>query len=318
MAKKLINIVDGIEVFRSAKQIEKEATSLERLFGYWKEMLLNRVIRLFEWEGLPFPQHELELNTMLLGIGAVVYDKEAGMVTRFCHPYGVTRYPDVYTNVNYAMPDKNGKSISGDAVIGDNAVVLYNTSLSMPMSPFLERYASLLTHGDLSYKAMLIARRAQETLAASNSATVESINSYYDSKYRGNPQGILDKSMADIQGGMQNLSGSVSTPDFMNVLESQNEVLRSFYRDIGIRWTKEKRGNMIVEEVDSDGQMLLFNISDMLKCREKFCEEYNKVFKGRAKDISVKISSELEPLVNTPQEREVSGNDTGTIRDTGE
>lgn len=307
---KLTDLVDGLVMYNGAACEEKTATSLESLYSYWKETLLNRVIRLFEWNGLPFEQHELEINTILLGNGFVAYDKEAGLVTRNGNVYGVTRYSDVYTNALYSMPSEKGKgTISGDVKLGVDAVMLKNTSLQMGMMKFLMRYASLLAHGDLTYKSLLINRRTQETLASADSSTTAAINDYYNARYKGQPQAILDKSLVEIQNGTTNLAGTIGNPDFMNILDAQNEIMRAFYRDIGIRWTKQKRGNMIEEEVDSDGQMLLFNISDMLHCREQFCKEYNKVFNGRANPISVKIASELQTLVNSEEVKEDEKNE---------
>lgn len=295
---------------------EKSATTLVQLFEYWREMLINRIVRIFEWNGLPFEQHELELTVIMGGLGFVAHhnDKTGIIAGVGGSVYGVTRYPDVYAEVTYALPGENGKSISGTRKLGKDAVMLRNTSLSMGMSNFIDRYASLLAHGDLSYKAALISGRLQDVLTAGDSSSVESIKQYYDGKYNGEPKAILDKTLMEIQGGITNVGRGNSMPDYMNILDAQNEVLRAFYRDLGIRWTRQKRGNMTEDEVDSDGQMLLFNISDMLHQREKFCQEYNRIFAGRADKISVKISSELENLVDTESvekdEREEVVNDS--------
>lgn len=309
--------LNGIDIYSKAD--EKNATSLETLYCYWKEQLLNRIIRIFEWTGLPFEQHEMEKYCMLNGKTYVAFhDKDKGFVTGAGAVYGVTRYDDVFTDVQYAFPDEGGTSISGNRRIGEDAVVLYNTSLSMPMRDFLCRYASLLAHGDLSYKSLLISRRSQEVLVASDASTASSINDFFASKYKGQPQAILDTTMRDIQGGVANLSNSTPNIDYMSILDAQMEMLRAFYRDLGIRWTRQKRGNMTEDEVDSDGQMLLFNIRDMLHCRERFCEEYNRVFSGRAEPISVKVSSELEDLVRGGGEGEENLSDGVSETEGGE
>ena len=50
---------------------------------------------------------------------------------------------------------------------------------------------------------------------------------------------------------------------------------------------------MIESEVDSNNQLLLFNISDMLAERKKACEEINKLFDT---SITVELSDEFKEL----------------------
>ena len=50
---------------------------------------------------------------------------------------------------------------------------------------------------------------------------------------------------------------------------------------------------MIESEVDSNNQLLLFNISDMLAERKKACEEINKLF---GINITVELSEEFKEL----------------------
>ena len=50
---------------------------------------------------------------------------------------------------------------------------------------------------------------------------------------------------------------------------------------------------MIESEVDSNNQLLLFNISDMLGERKKACDEINKLF---GTSITVELSDEFKEL----------------------
>ena len=81
----------------------------------------------------------------------------------------------------------------------------------------------------------------------------------------------------------------------MDCIDARNELLRMFYNDIGVRFTKDKKERMIESEVSSDNQMLLFNISDMLHQREKASAEINKLFNL---NTSVTLSKEFKLLSN--------------------
>lgn len=298
--EKLKNIVYSKEV---------NATSLEKLYSMWVNFFFDRIMRIFEWTNLPFPQREIEGSAIMNGITFMAYhDKDKGFVTRNGSVYGVTRYSDMYTTVIYAMPDRLGKtSISGRREIGRDAVVLYNTSNGMSLMPFVERYASLATHIDLTLKSQLINGRYTDILISADSSTQESIKKFYEEKYKGSPSAILDKSLifADGQGTInlaKNQSGQESS---LQLIHSHNELLRSFYRDIGLRVAKEKSAEMTSSEVDANDNMLLFNINDMLRQRQRFCEDCNRIFKGRTyydeyemidktyQPISVKLNEEF-------------------------
>lgn len=277
---------------------EVQATSLERLFSMWSNFFFDRILRIFEYSGLPFPPRELEGSAISNGITFMAYHADDdSFITRNGSIYGVTRYPDVFTKVIYAMPDKDGRSIHGTATIGTNAVVLYNTSNGMSLLPFIERYASLATHIDLTLKATLVNSRYTDILLSADSGTKESLDEYYKSKYNGNPAAIVDESLLlDIDGrGTINLAQSrVGGESSLELIHSHNELLRSFYRDIGLRVAKEKSAEMTSSEVEANDNMLLFNIMDMLRQRQQFCEECNKVFGNKLKQpLSVRLNPEF-------------------------
>ena len=66
---------------------------------------------------------------------------------------------------------------------------------------------------------------------------------------------------------------------------------------------------MVVDEVNVNSQMLLFNVSDMLECRQKAVEEINALY---GTNITVDLSDEykfIKDIKNddTPEERMKEG-----------
>lgn len=284
--------------FDSAYKNEKKSTTLNSLFRMWLNFFYTKILTIFRYDGLPFPQRELESIALINGLNYVAFhDKNVGVVTGSGNVYGVTRYPDVFTNVAYAMPDENGQQISGDRIIGQDACVLYNTSSMMGLYTFLARYASLMTHADLTLKCILINMRDMDTFLTTDSSSKESIELFYKKKYMGEPSAIMDESLLMAEGDTTiNLSKGNYNYGARDVVDVQLEILRAFYRDIGVRWIKDKRANINSEEVDSDEQLLLFNVSDMLQCRKDFCTEYNRIIAPKIgnKKISVTLSPEFQ------------------------
>lgn len=276
------------------EDVEVKATSLSSLFKFWFDFFYEKIIRIFEYESLPFPFQELEGTAMLNGKNFMAYDKNYGFVTRNGSIYGVTPYPDVFTHVIYSMPNVGGNNtISGKKRIGVDAAVLYNTATSLSFVPFLNRYASLATHFDLTLKSLLIDVRYPDAFTTSDGDSRDSINEYFNLKYEGKAGVILDETLFTATTGTINLNANKHpSSDVRTIMDAQNELLRNFYRDIGLRWIKDKRANVISDEVDGNNAVLLFNISDMLYQRQKFVNECNAIFKDYlSTPITVRLNS---------------------------
>ena len=158
------------------------------------------------------------------------------------------------------------------------------------LSGLIRRTASQLAHADITLRAALVNYRANEVLSADDDSTAESINAYYSSLYEGNLKAIVDSGLIN---GVKNLSSSKSYADLLKLTDVKNEIMRSFFAEIGIRQKSDKRERLVTEEVESDSMMLLFNIHDMLEQRQKACKEINKIF---GLNMSVELSEEWDYL----------------------
>lgn len=266
--------------------------TLEMLLGMYFSRCLNRVARLFTYTGLPFPQHELEYRAIISGYAGVVRDKKRGIMTAWGGMSGVTQYTDIFTRFTYAAPTASG----GQKIIGTDAVILRNTSMMDSLYTWLLRYADLYAHGDISLRMALINSRYQDILKTTDSSKSETIKDWYKGLYNGELLAIIDdmplSEFTDGEGSIKTLNlTKTGQVDFTRYTELENELTRSFYRELGIRWNKDKKANLVSGEVEQDNMLLEFNICDMLKTREEFCEEYNRVFGG---NVSVKLTVPLE------------------------
>ena len=79
--------------------------------------------------------------------------------------------------------------------------------------------------------------------------------------------------------------------DLIDIMETREKLIKSFYSDIGVRSAFEKRNNTVQAEVEADTSLLLLNLADMLRCREKACEEVNKLF---GTNWSVHVAKEID------------------------
>lgn len=270
-----------------AKKEEVEITKIEKSFAYWREMLFEKCVRMFEWKGLPFPQKEIEIRLILQGFCGVVKDSRKGIMCASGSMSGVTQYWDEFLNFTYAAPTAKG----GTLPINELAVIVDNTTLRNPLTPLIDRYASLIAHSEVSLKVALVNLRETNAFSASDQSVAASIKTYHAKMYEGDMDVIVDTSLID---GIKNVNDtSRSSFGVMDCIDARNELLRAFYNEIGVRYTRDKKERMIESEVSNDTQMLLLNINDMLARRKEAAEKMNSVLKM---SVSVDLSPEFKMI----------------------
>lgn len=271
---------------------EKKATSLNTLYMNWRRHLIEKVIRIYEWTGLPFPQKEIEMILMLIGFGVFTYDNlYKGYVCAPCSLSGVTPFPDIFTTATFSAPGCRG----GNLKIGSSCLVFENNSLRLPVIDVIEKYASLLSHAEITLKTMFIGSREFNTYTAPDDTQAKNINEWYTRLYNGELKAITTPQLTSLLAGdkaVVNVANQYKSVDFINMIDAINAILRRFYQEFGVRCVRDKKANMIAEEVEDNTQMLLFNISDMTKYRKSFAEQVNELYPDLS--ISVKLSPEFD------------------------
>ena len=250
-------------------------------------------MRLFTWNGLPFPQRELEFNLMARG-SVGIFDVN-GLFASQCGLTGVTEYPDKFIYAIYANPKKG----NGMKKINKECVVIYNDDLMTSLIPFVNRYANLLAHTDLSLQIALINSRSMGALVAPNSVVAESIKEWYNALKKGKMLAILDnesmETLASAKGTRNVMDSYPSTNTIADFYTAQQNILKSFYNDLGVKYTTEKKERLIADEVNSDCDMLLINVNAMLENRKKACEDMKKIF---GIDVTVDLTINMEGVNN--------------------
>ena len=280
-----------LENYGFNKKFEKNEFKLDASIKYWCNMLFEKIVRVFVWDGLPadIPQREIESRLILNGFCGMVKDGVKGVMVATGGMSGTTQYADIFTKFTYSAPTAQG----GTKTIGKDCVIINNSALRNPLYPLVYRYAFLLSHADISLKCALVNARYTDLFSTDDQQTAESVRAVRNKIYDGDYDCIVDSS---IIGALQNMANTDNTSNTLKqIMEIRTDLLRGFYNDIGIKFVKDKKERMITDEVSDDNQMLLFNINDMLHQREKACEEINTVF---GLQVSVKLSDEFNIIKN--------------------
>ena len=263
-------------------------------FMYWRNKLFERLMRLFIYDGLgdEIEAKEIEERLYMLGhCGVTEYENK--LTAFFGSYYGPTVYQDEFTHYTVHSP-----VFSDTYKINDDIIVIENNSLKNPTLDHVTHYAQLLAHAEVTLiKQLVEARDSGGVPIAQTEKVKQSILNYQKSMYEGKINVISD--LAGI--GVDYLGADRHTSvDINNIWDVRTKLIKSFYADIGVRASFDKKSNTVVDEITSDTSMLLYNISDMLESRKKGLEKINKKW-GR--NWSVRISDEIDyNTENQPEE----------------
>ena len=123
-------------------------------YRYWVNTLLEYPMRLFTYKNLPetIPAHVVDIMKYIRGYAAIV---QLGSGDWICASEtslnGVTDYYDIFKKVTFSTPLH-----FGSRTIGKTAFIIRNTSLMQPLMPKIERYATLLSHAEISLVCELV------------------------------------------------------------------------------------------------------------------------------------------------------------------
>lgn len=274
--------IKNIKTYRSGKP------QFANSFRYWRNQLFNQVNKLFTWEGLPFPQKEIETRLALYGFCGVLKGTN-GMLASDINMYGLTDYYDEFTQLNYVTPLQNGtRTIHKDAVVVDNNT-LRNATINI-----IDRYAMLLAHTEITFINALVNGRANKTSIATSNKQAESIRQYQNKLYNGSSDVIVDSSFVGIE-----IKDNDNTylKDIKSIYDVRQNILYSFYEDLGIKKNQQKRERLVSDEIEADNSLLKLNIKDMFEARKKAVDEINKIF-GTSWRVKCNVDYDSDGIVD--------------------
>ena len=269
---------------RKITKLAKDSCTYNVKYAYWRDSLFERVMKLFVWENTgDLKPKEIEQRLILNGhCGIANYQ---GELTAFYGSfYGVTKYMDEWTNYIVRCP-----IYTAEKKIGTDVVVIDNNSLRNPTFELVHHYATMLAHTEVSLINCLINTRDSGGVPiASTEKQKASIKEYQNQIFNGKYGVVTDVGNLGIT-----YAGSdrKTQQDLIDIMETREKLIKSFYSDIGVRSAFEKRNNTVQAEVEADTSLLLLNLADMLRCREKACKEVNKLF---GTNWSVHVAKEID------------------------
>ena len=271
---------------RKISKLARESSTFNVGYKYWRELLFERIMRLFVWEGTDkdniLPK-EIEQRLLLAGHCGIA--KYKGELTAFFGSFfGVTKYIDEWKNYTVRCPIYSGKK-----TIDKDVVVINNNSLRNPAFMLVHHYAIMLAHTEVTLINCLVnARDSGGVPVVSTEKQKKSITEYQGKIFNGQYGVVTDIGNLGIE---YMGADRRTTQNIMDIMEVREKLIKSFYSDIGVRSAFEKRNNTVQAEVEADTSLLLLNLSDMLKAREIGAERVNNIF---GTNWTVHIAEEID------------------------
>lgn len=285
----------GIKIGR--KGLENACTYPD-FFRYWRDNLFERLMRLFIWDNTgSLKQKEIEERLYLAGHCGIA-DYKGELTAFFGSFFGPTKYYDEFTEYNVCCP-----VYTNTYTIGNDVVVINNNSIKNPSIEHVDHYAYLLAHCEVTMmKQFVEARDSGGVPIAQNEKAKQSLLNYQKSMYNGKISVVSD--LAGI--GVEYLGADRKTQiNISELWEVRKNLLKSFYADIGVRASFDKKSNAVIDEVTADTSMLLYNVSDMLEERKRGADAVNNMF---GTSWEVRLSDEIDySTENQPEDLTVEG-----------
>jgi len=279
-----------------------DVADVESGYKYWFWKLLNICLDIFKYENLPdsLPQREIESNLMLTG-HCFIFPYKSEIITSVTSIYGFDKYYNP-TKATYAQAVIGSKS---NLKISDYAI-MYNTSLkdnvlNLPcdgsLLSFIQRYARQLADVESTINIYLVNMRKTSIPVATNDQTKSSLKKFFSMLSLGKREIVTDTPIIESFRNVD-IVNRTTNDTLTDLLQCRDKILEMFYRDIGVKFRNNKRGNMTESEVESDTQVLLISLDDMLEQRKTDLEEVNKKY---GTNISVSINERFDVTKNVSQ-----------------
>lgn len=301
--------MDVKNLFRELKNTY-DVTNVREGYRYWFFKILNLLMQIFNYEGLPksLPKREIELNLLLTGHSVIVPKKNGELFAPITSIFGVDEYYQP-TEAVFANPvirsEKNWK-------LGEDCEIIYNSSLQdsifyfksdAGLYTFIARYARQLADLESSINIYAVNTRLTSIPVTDDNNVAQSIKAFFKALAGGRREIVTDSSLIERFRNID-INRSSIKDGINDLLVARDKILEQMYRDIGIRMYNPKRAQVTESELESNDQLLLISTDDMLTARQEGIERVNLMY---GTNISVSLNEKFD--ITKVIEREVNENE---------
>ena len=238
-----------------------------------RNMLLNKTLTMFNYQGLPdsLPYTEIEKVLQLNGYGFItMYDNQ--IVVLNGEYYGTDK--DIYNNylkIRCFIPSKNNYEIFN---ISDG-VLIKNDYLEKGIKYIIDKYSYLINESEITLTIANKWKRSGNIFIANDDATAESVKSYINKLNQGEDSFIISNLLYD---SIKVMTDSNNTNTTSELIEYDNYIKSLLYSEIGLFSNSNmKKERLITSEIENAD--FIYPLTDnMLNSRTTFIDKLNEKY----------------------------------------
>lgn len=318
-----------INYYSRAQGAQEYVLNKEKSIEAYRGYMINRLMRMFKYEGLPetIPQHILEYYLMVNGSCFITEHKK--QLFAFLGSFGgepdVYYRPTLYVVANPALKlDKSYDLWNLDGTQANGGVLMRNDMLWQGLNPLICRYAVLLAENTITLRTADIMLRVLAMLTAPDDKT-RAAGIQYLKDIEAGKLGVIGENR--LFEGIQMQSPPSNNGSYLTQFIELHQFLQgTFYNEVGLSsLINMKREAISTGEASLNEDSLMPLVETMLQCRQEDVSQLNELF---GTNISVDFNSVwlenvkereigLQQLANGGIPDGTDGNSTGLPGDTG-
>lgn len=257
------------------------------LVEYYTRYLFQKVISVFEFEGLPEEWADNYFKYVLFGYGviAVIYTDKYGVICQDC---GLSGFDVFYQPTRCVIANPHLPGLK-EFKIHENCEIIKLQPDYGSVMDLVTTYADLMALALETTGANLLNSKLSYVFFAENKTAAESFKKLYDRVASGEPMAVIDKNLLLEDGTpawqmfTQNVGQNYITDRLLNDMKTLED---QFNTVIGVpNANTQKRERMITDEVNANNVDTQCRVNLWLETMNKDIEQVNKMF---GTDIKVK------------------------------
>lgn len=286
------------------------------------DRLKKIAVSMFEWVNLPKSMNSryLELCLYYLGTAALLYDEEYGFINTKAVSNGYINIYGLPTKLNcfsysYNQVRETYMGYNETAKKEDEAILVMNRYDALPTAATIELYAMRMAEAQRTVDINIKAIRTPVLIETDENQRLTLKNTY--EQYDGNSPVIFANKNSGIKGSINSLKTEAPLV-FDKVMEYKRDIFNEALTYLGISNLDEKKERRVVNEAESNNEVINLNLESFLAPRKEACKQFNEKF-GLSDDeaIDVKVRSDIHNLIKE-NESIISEYNDEAITDLGE
>lgn len=255
------------------------------IFASYIDAMVNRVLGMFEWKGLPETLKAETIEKYLIGCGYAIITKvpeeeryRGGGI--YCLPgsYAGEFNADLLPTQAVVSSSWLRYSKSG-LILGEDAVMIRNDALMIGMEPIFSRYASQLADLEITLRLQAVNNRVNHILKAATETSKEDAKEYLKNLEEGKLGVVGSDELLDIIDFDTKEYGSHSNTSIKDTLEALQWLSAHWFIENGLNDNYNmKREAINSSETEANADTLLPLAEQWLKYRQKGAEELNRLY----------------------------------------